>query len=110
MTGAYKVGGHLYEGAHRIVAGRRVPCVRKWDILSVVADPKWQDDDGKPLQIVTLRANVERAPRYRAESADFLDIDVTSGAWRRTKKAAESMISTWAGYQPKKPRLCQTRA
>lgn len=101
MTTAYKVGGHLYEGDHREVDGKRRPCVRTWDILSVVPDPKWQDDDGEPLQVVTLRTSVKRAPKYRAESADFLDIDVKAGVWRRTKKDAEAMISTWVGYRPK---------
>lgn len=98
----YKVGEHLYEGAHREVNGRRCPYVRTWDILSVVPDPKWQDHDGQPLQVVTMRASVNGAPKYRAESADFLDIDIAAGVWRRTKKAAEAMIATWVGYQPKR--------
>lgn len=100
----YKVGEHLYEGAHHVVKGRRCPCVRTWDILSVVPDPKWQDHDGQPLQIVTMRTSVKRAPKYRAESADFLDIDIAAGVWRRSKKAAEAMIATWAGYQPAEKR------
>ena len=104
MTTAYKVGGHLYEGAHREVNGRRCPCVRTWDILSVVPDPEWQGDDGEPLQVVTLRANVDRRPRYMAELADRLDNHVNIGPWCRTKKGAEAMIATWAGYQPKKAR------
>lgn len=104
MTTGYKVGGHLYEGAHREVNGRRCPYVRTWDILSVVPDPEWQGDDGELLQVVTLRANVRRAPKYMAESADYLDMDVKNGLWRRTKKDAEAMIATWAGHQPKKVR------
>ena len=97
----YKVGEHLYEGVHAEVDGKRRPIVRTWDILSVVADPKWQDDNGQPLQVVTLRTNTKGAPKYRAESADYLDIDVAAGIWRRTKKDAEAMISKWSGYQPK---------
>lgn len=104
VTTVYKVGGRLYEGAHREVNGRRCPYVRTWDILSVVPDPTWQGDDGEPLQVVTLRANVRRAPKYMAESADYLDNGVSHGLWRRTRKAAEAMIATWAGYQPKKAR------
>lgn len=110
MTGVYRVGGHLYEGAHRVVAGRRVPCVRKWDILSVVADPEWQDVNGQPLQVVTLRTHVNGTPKYMAENTESLDLDVDHNVWRRTRKAAEAMIATWAGYQPKKPRLRRTRS
>ncbi len=104
MTAVYKVGGHLYEGAHRMVNGRRTPYVRTWDILSIVPDPKWQGDDGQPLQVVTLRANVNRDSRYLADCAERLDSHVKNGFWHRTRKAAEAMIATWDGYQPRKAR------
>lgn len=86
MVTAYKVGDKLYECAHRMVAGKRRPCVRTWHILSVVPDPEWEGPDGQPQQAVMLRANVDRDPRYMAACAEELDSRVTHGVWRRTKR------------------------
>ena len=84
----YKVGDRLFEGAHHEIRGKRRPIVRTWEILSVAPDPKWQDNDGQPLQVVTMRTNAKGAPKYRAESADFVDIDIVAGVWHFTSPRA----------------------
>lgn len=105
MITEYKVGDKLYEGTHESEGLRRTPIVREWEVLAVTLDPRWQNTDGTPLYVVTMRADVKRShgkdPAYRALSAELVDVDVTHGTWRRTRADAERMMESWAGWKEK---------
>lgn len=105
MITEYHVGDRLYEGTHGSDGLRRWPIVREWEVIAVTVDPRWNNTDSTALFVITMRADVERRgakdPSYRAISAEMVDIDVKHGTWRRTKREAEALIATWAGYRGK---------
>ena len=94
----YEPGDELFERCTYVTEDHRAtPIVRTWTVLSVVLDPLYQDDHGKPLQVVTLRAFTPQRAIYKAEIAPFLDIAVEHGTWHRTEGEARAVLNRRVG-------------
>lgn len=86
MTTVYNVGDILYErGKEAAGPGRIRNAVHEWTVLSVVLDADYTDEEGRPLQVVTLRKFVGARAVYLADLAELIDIKANHGTWSREK-------------------------